>query len=221
MASKELVLKAELRKEIGSKCAKKLRKQSKVPAVVYGHKQEPESIVLDSHEFTESLHHGQRLYDIQIGSKKEKMLLKEVQYDHFGKKIIHADFVRVDLSERVKVEVPVSYKGVPAGAQEGGILEEHLDRLEVECAVTEIPESIDVSVKALKIGDSIHASDIVLPAGVKLITPLEALLIACHEPAAIPVEEEAAPAISEEAAAPEVLTERKPKEDEESEEEKK
>jgi large subunit ribosomal protein L25 len=217
MASKELVLKAELRKEIGSKRAKKLRKQSKIPAVVYGHKQEPESIVLGSHEFTESLHHGQRLYDIQIGSKKEKMLLKEVQYDHLGKTIIHADFVRVDLSERVKVEVPVSYKGVPVGAHEGGVLEEHLDRLEVECAVTEIPESIDVSVKALKVGESIHASDVVLPAGVKLITPLEALLIACHEPIAAPVEE-AVPAISEEAIVPEVITERKPKEDEESEE---
>jgi len=219
MASKELVLKAEMRKEIGSRGAEKLRKQSKVPAVIYGHKQEPESIVLDAHEFAESLHHGQRLYDIQIGSKKEKMLLKEVQYDHLGKKIIHVDFIRVDLSESVKVQVTINYKGVPAGAQEGGVLEEHLDQLEIECAVTEIPGSIDVSVKALKVGESIHASDVVLPAGVKLITPPEALLMACHEPIAAPVEE-VVPVVGEEATAPEVITERKPKEDEESEEKK-
>lgn len=220
MVAKEVVLKAETRKEIGSKHTKKLRKQDKIPAIVYGHKQQPEAIILEKRDFIESLHHGRRLFDIQIGTKKEKMLLKEVQYDYLGSTIIHADFIRVDLSERVKVQVRLSYKGVPVGAQEGGVLEEHLDSLEVECAVTEIPESIDVSVKALKIGDSIHASDIVLPAGVKLLTPLEALLIACHEPAAAPVEEAVAPAAGEEAASPEVLTERKPKEDEESEEKK-
>jgi large subunit ribosomal protein L25 len=218
MTSKELVLKAELRKEVGSKHAEKLRKQSKVPAVIYGHKQEPESIVLDSHEFAESLHHGQRLYDIQIGSKKEKMLLKDVQYDYLGKKIVHIDFMRVDLSEKVKVEVPISFKGVAAGTHEGGIIEEHLAQLEIECAVTEIPESIDVSIKALKVGESIRACDVVLPAGVKLITSPETLLIACHEPIAAPVEEAAPAAGEEEAAAPEVITERKPKEDEESEE---
>ncbi|MDD5133930.1 MAG: 50S ribosomal protein L25 [Phycisphaerae bacterium] len=217
MTSKELVLKAEMRKEIGSRGAVKLRKQNKVPAVIYGHKQTPESIVLDAHEFAEGLGHGQRLYDLQIGSKKEKMLLKDVQYDHLGKKIIHADFVRVDLSERVKVEVAINYKGIPAGAQEGGVLEVHLDQLEIECAVTEIPEAIDVSVKALKVGESIHASDVVLPAGIKLLTPPEALLIACHEPIAAAAEEEV-PAADQEAASPEVITERKQKEGEESEE---
>ncbi|PKL51080.1 MAG: 50S ribosomal protein L25 [Planctomycetes bacterium HGW-Planctomycetes-1] len=219
MVSKELVLKAEIRKENGKKHSARLRLQGKIPAVVYGHKQEPQSIVLDLHDFTEGLHHGHKLFDIEIGSNKEKLLVKEVQYDHLGKKIIHADLIRVDLSEKVEVSVPLVFKGTPAGASEGGILEEHLDSIEIECAVTEIPESIDVSVKGLKIDESLHVRDIALPAGVKLVTDPELLVIACSKPIEVAPVEEAAGA--EEPTSPEVITERKPKEGEEEESEKK
>ena len=172
MVSKELVLKAETRKELGSKHAAKLRLAGRIPAIIYGHKQKPEAIVFDEHDFTEGLHHGHRLFDVEFGGKTEKLLVKDVQYDYLGKKIIHADLIRVDLSEKVKVEVPLVFKGTAAGVSEGGVLEEHLDHIEVECAVTDIPESIDVSVKNLKIGDSLHVRDIVLPAGVKLVTDI-------------------------------------------------
>ena len=214
MASKELVLKAETRKEHGKKSSAKLRQQGKIPAIVYGHKQEPTPIALDLHDFTEGLHRGHKLVDIEIDGNREKMLIKEVQYDHLGKKMIHVDLIRVDLSEKVKVNVRLVFKGTPAGASEGGILEEHLDRIEVECAVTDIPGSIDVSVKALKIDDSLHVRDIVLPAGIKLVTSPEMFVIACRKPIeeVIPVAEAA---IAEEPTSPEVITERKPKEGEE------
>ena len=216
MALKELVLKAETRKEVGTKHAARLREQKKIPAIVYGHKQQPTAIVIDEHKFAEGIRHGHRLFDVEIDGKTEKLLIKSVQRDYLGSAIIHADFIRVDLSERVKVEVPLNFKGISAGAQEGGLLEEHLVRLEIECAVVEIPASIEVSVKALKVGDSLFAKDVVLPAGVKLITNPDALLIACHLPAAAPVEEAVA-VTDEEPTGPEVITERKPK-DEESEE---
>lgn len=219
MAAKEILLKAETRKEVGTKGAARLRKQKKIPAIVYGHKEQPTAIAIDQHAFAEGLHHGSRLFDVEIDGKTEKLLIKSVQHDYLGSTIIHADFLRVDLSEKVKVEVPLKFKGVPAGAQEGGILEEHLDRLEVECAVVAIPASIEVSVKALKVDESIFAKDVVLPAGVKLLTNPETLLIACFIPAAAPVEE--AVPTGEEPTSPEVLTERKPKEGEEESEEKK
>ena len=219
MVSKEFVLKAEIRKEQGKKHSAKLRQQDKIPAIIYGHKQEPQSIVLDLHDFTEGLHHGHKLLDIEIDGNKEKLLIKEVQYDHLGKKIIHADLIRVDLSETVEVKVRLVFKGTPAGASEGGILEEHLDSIEVECAVTDIPESIDVSVKGLKIDESLHVSDIVLPAGVKLVTDPELLVIACHKPIEVAPVEEAE--VVEEPTTPEVITERKPKEGEEKGAEKK
>lgn len=214
MASKELVLKAQTRKELGSKHSAKLRLAGSIPVIVYGHGQEPEAIVLDEHDFAEGLHHGHRLFEVEFGGKKEKLLVKDVQYDYLGKKVIHADLIRVDLSEKVKVQVPLAFKGTPAGAHEGGLLEEHLDHIEIECAVTDIPESIDVSVKSLKIGDSLHARDVMLPGGIKLVTDPGVLLITCHLPAA-PVVEEAAAAAVEEPTAPEVITERKPKEGEE------
>lgn len=221
MASKGMVLKARARKELGSKSAAKMRLVGRIPAIIYGHGQKPEAIVLEEHDFTEGIHHGRRLFDVEVDGKREKLLVKDVQFDYLGRKIIHADLIRVDLSERVKVQVRLIFKGTPAGAQEGGLLEEHLDRLEIECAVTDIPESIDVSVKSLKVGDSLHARDVQLPPEVKLITDPNALLIACRLPAAQVVEEEAAAAV-EEPTAPEVITERKPKEgEEETKEEKK
>jgi large subunit ribosomal protein L25 len=221
MASKELVLKAETRKELGSKRAAKLRLSGRIPAIVYGHEQKPEAITLDAHDFAEGIHHGHRLFDVEVDGKREKLLVKDVQYDYLGKKIIHADLIRVDLSEKVKVQVSLVFKGAPAGAQEGGLLEEHLDRIEIECAVTDIPESIDVSVKGLKIGDSLHARDIPLSPEIKLITDPDTLLIACRLPAAAAVEETAEVAAAE-PTVPEVITERKPKEgEEETEEEKK
>ncbi len=213
MVSKEMILKAQVRKERGKKRAAELRQQGKIPAIVYGHKQEPQAVILDIHDFTEELHHGKKLLDVEIDGKQEKLLLKDVQYDHLGKKIIHADLIRVDLSEKVKVQVPLMFKGTPAGASEGGILEEHLARIEVECTVTEIPESIDVSVKGLKIDESLHVRDIVLPAGVKSVTSPDILVIACHKPIeVVPVEEAV---VAEEPTSPEVITERKPKEGEE------
>lgn len=220
MVSKEMVLKARARKEFGSKNAAKTRLAGRIPAIVYGHGQKPEAIVLDEHDFAEGIHHGHRLFDVEVDGKREKLLVKDVQFDYLGRKIIHADLIRVDLSERVKVQVRLVFKGAPAGAQEGGLLEEHLDNLEIECAVTDIPESIDVSVKSLKVDDSLHARDVQLPPEVKLISDPNALLIACRIPAAQVVEEEAAAV--EEPTAPEVITERKPKEgEEETEEEKK
>jgi large subunit ribosomal protein L25 len=214
VSKEELILKAQTRQERGKKHSAKMRKDGKIPAIIYGHKQEPQAIALDEHDFTETIHHGKRLLDVEIDGKAEKLLIKDVQYDYLGRRIIHTDLIRVDLSEKVKVMVPLAFKGVPAGAAEGGVLEEHLAQLEVECTVTEIPEVIDVSVKAMKIDESIYARDIVLPPGVKLAAGPEVLVIACHIPLVIePVAAEGVAAA--EPTSPEVLTERKPKEGEE------
>jgi len=214
VSKEELVLKAQIRSGRGKKQAKKLREQGNIPAIIYGHKEEPLAIGLSSHDFAEALHHGHRLLDVDIEGKKEKLLVKELQYDHLGRAIIHVDLIRVDLSEKVTVEVPLVFKGVPVGVSEGGVIEEHLAKIEIECTVTEIPESIDVSIKGLKIDESMHVSDIVLPPGVSLVTSPELLLIACHEPVEVvePTAEEGVAAA--EPATPEVITERKPKEEE-------
>ncbi len=211
---KTLVLKAETREHTGSKHAAKVRTQGRIPAVVYGHKQEPQAISVDEHDFVEGLHHGHRLMDIQVGKKKEKMIVKDIQYDHLGRKIIHVDLMRVDMKETLKVTVPIELKGTAAGTHEGGIIEEHADKLEIECKVSEMPETLVVSVKDVHLGDALHAGDIEMPDGVKLASPADTLLVTCHLVAAAKTTEE----LEEEApTAPEVITEAGPEGEEEGE----
>jgi large subunit ribosomal protein L25 len=205
---KEFLLKAEVREQSGSHSAAILRKQERIPAVVYGHKKEPVAISLDAHDFVEGLHHGHRLMDIQIGRKREKTIVKDLQYDHLGKGVIHADLMRVDVREVVKVTVPIELKGTAKGTHEGGIVVEHIDRLEVECKVTDIPEMIVVSVKDMEVGAALHAGEIELPEGVKLVSDPEVVLVTCSLLAAAKAAEE----VEEEApTAPEVITEAKEK----------
>jgi len=210
---KTLLLKAELREHAGSKHAAKVRKQGKIPAIVYGHKQESVAISLDAHNFVEGLHRRHRLMDVQIGKKKEKMIVKDLQYDYLGKDIIHADLMRVDVTETIKVMVPIELKGAATakGTHEGGIIAEHADHLEIECKATDIPETIVVLVKEVGVGDALHAGDIELPEGVKLASSPEMLLVTCHLVAAAKTTEQ----VEEEMpVAPEVITEAKESEEE-------
>jgi len=210
-------LKAEIREGMGTHATARLRSKGLVPAVVYGHKQEPVTVSLGAHDLLEKLHHGSRVLDIQIGKKKETVIFKEVQYDHLGKNIIHVDLMRVSVTENVKVAVPVELKGIAKGTTEGGVVQEHLNKLEVECKVTDIPEVITVSVKELAVGSSIHAGDIILPEGVKLVSDPKLLVVSCSLLAVAKAAEEE---ITEEPQAPEVITERKKETEEESSEEK-
>jgi large subunit ribosomal protein L25 len=214
---KTLLLKAEIREQTGSKAVRKVRKQSRIPAIVYGHKQEPVAISLDAHNFVEGLHHGQRLIDVQIGKKKEKMIVKDLQYDYLGKNIIHADLMRVDITEMVKVTVPIELKGTAQGTHEGGIIEEQADHLEIECRANDIPETIVVSVKEVHVGDSLHAGDIALPDGMKLVSSPQTLLVTCHLVAAAKTTEqveEEMPVTPEVIGEPKEPTEQQPSEEE-------
>ncbi len=213
--AKTVLLKAEIREQIGSKAVQKVRREGRIPAIVYGHKQTPVAISLDAHNFVEGLHHGHRLMEVQIDKKKEKMIVKDLQYDYLGKNIIHVDLMRVDITETIRVTVPIELKGAVTakGTHEGGIIEEHADHLEVECRVTEIPEKVVVLVKEIGVGDALHARDIELPEGVKLFSSPETLLVTCQLVAAAKTTEQ----VEEEMpAAPEVITEAKKPEEEDN-----
>jgi len=214
---KSLLLKAEIREQTGSGHAAKVRKAGRIPAVVYGHKEEPVAISLDAHNLVEGLHHGHRVMDVQIGKKQQKMIIKALQYDHLGRDIIHVDLMRVDVTETIRVTVPIELKGTAKGKHEGGVVEMHTNRLEIECKVTDIPEAIVVSVKEIGVGDTLHASDVELPSGVKLVSAPSTLLVTCSLVAAAKSTEELE---AEMPAAPEVIGEVKEEAGEEGAEEK-
>ena len=155
------------------------------------------------------------MIDVQIGSKKQKTIVKALQYDHLGKNVVHADLMRVDIKEMVRITVPLELKGTAKGTNEGGIIEEHTDHIEVECRPTEIPEIIVVSVKNLEVGDAIHAGDIALPEGVKLVSSPDTLVVSCNILAVAKTTEEVE---AEMPAAPEVIGEEKEPEEGQSEE---
>ncbi|MFI4912395.1 MAG: 50S ribosomal protein L25 [Sedimentisphaeraceae bacterium JB056] len=200
-----VILKAELR-ENGSKKAAAVRAQGLLPAVIYGHKQDPESVSVDCKALIDGLHSGQRLYELKFDGKSETLLVKDLQYDYLGKDILHVDFMRVDLDEKADVSVMLEFKGTPEGASEGGILDVHFDSIEINCPVTSIPESITVNVKSLGIGDAIYAKDIQLPTGASLVTDGDQVVVNCHVVAEKPEVEEGDEL--EESAEPEVITEK-------------
>jgi len=196
------VLKASRRKEIGTRKVQPLRKRGMIPAVIYGHKQAPVAITLNEHDIALALLHGERVLELDVEGKKENVLVKEAQYDTFGHKLLHLDFSRVRLDERVEVTVPVVLRGTPAGVKDGGVLQQTAAELTIECLVTAIPEDLRVNVNELNVGDSLQARDIELPGGATLKSDPETVI--CNV-SVIAEEEEAAPA--EEAPEPEVVGE--------------
>lgn len=209
--SETVGLKASVRDGVGSRSSARLREQGKLPAVVYGHKQESISVALNAHEFIEKLHHGHRIFEVDIDGKKDTLLVKDLQYDYLGKSVIHADLVRVNLSERVTVEVMLDLRGTAAGTHMGGIVEEVMNAVEVECEVRDIPEVLPVNIKDLGFNEVLHAGQIELPAGFVLITDPDAVVVSCHETKAAVVETEGeeGEAAAGETAEPEVITEKK------------
>ncbi len=202
--SKNLSLEAEIREHTGSKHAVAVRRQGRIPAVVYGHKQDTVAISVDAHDFVEGLHHGHRLLEVKIAGKTETVLIKDLQYDHLGRDVVHVDLLRVNVTELIQVNVPIELKGTAEGTHHGGIIEEHADSLEIECRVTDLPEVIMVSVKDVKVGDALHAGDVTLPEGIKLVSPADLVIVTCHLVAAAKTAEEAE---EEEPTAPEVIGE--------------
>lgn len=208
----------ESRTAAGTRAARRLRKDGKIPAIIYGHGQTPEDVAISQRDFGNLLTRGAHVVELALGSSKHQLLIKAVQYDHLGLAPIHADFMRVDLSERVTVSVPLEFRGTPAGVLEGGLLEHDLSSLSVKCTVTEIPVSIRVNVANLKIGEFIHVRDLELPAGIEAVTAGETIVASVK--AKIAEEELAAATAGEEGATGPEIIGRKEKEEEGDEEKK-
>lgn len=160
-------LSAQPRKELGSRANQRLRAAGFVPGVVYGHKEAVVPVTLPKKEVVTHLERGAHVFDLQLDGKSEKVLVKEVQYDHLGLEVLHVDFARVSLDERVEVTVPLELKGTPKGEADGGVLQQIISELEIECLVTEIPAKIVHNITEMEKDSVLHISDLKLPPGVK------------------------------------------------------
>jgi large subunit ribosomal protein L25 len=186
-----------------------------IPAVLYGHKEETLSITLPAEDLVKAIRHGIRVVDIKAGGKEGKAFIREVQWDHLGKEILHVDFTRVSLDERIVVTVPLELRGTAPGVTAGGLLDQPIHTLSVECLAISIPESIRVNIGELQLDGSIYVRDLVLPEGVKAMSDPDAIVVHVTVPAAEPEAAAAPPA--EGAAEPEVIGRQKAEETEEAE----
>lgn len=202
--SAPIAIKADKRDALGSRANQRLRKTGLVPAVVYGHHQDVLPLQINRKEISSHIAHGTHLFNLTIGGANESVLLKDVQYDAFGQEVLHVDFARVDLNERVTITVSIELKGDPKGEKEGAVLQQILNELEIECVVTEIPDVITVDVSHLGKDEQLHVSDIKLGGSIKVLTDAEQVVCKVEE-----IQEEL-PAVEEGAAAePEVLSAKK------------
>ncbi len=167
-------LAASIRKDLGKSATRRLRRQEMVPAVIYGAGKEPVSITLGHNQLlhsTENEAFFSHILSIDVDGKKEKVIIKALQRHPAKSILMHADFLRVSMKEKLKVHVPLHFIGAEEapGAKQGGVVTHDLVDIEIQCLPGDLPEYIEVDVSALEIGDSLHLSDIKLPKGMEIV----------------------------------------------------
>ncbi|MFQ5807778.1 MAG: 50S ribosomal protein L25 [Phycisphaerae bacterium] len=199
-------IQGETRKPGGRHANARLRKRGLVPAVIYGHGLPPETVALSRHDLLLALEHAQHVIRLAIDGQETQFLLKDVQYDHLQHLPIHADLMRVDVDERVHVNVGIEFRGEPHGVHEGGELIQVLTDLDIECPLVNIPEVLRLKIDHLGVGEALHVRDIQLPAGVSTRHNLDDVIATVRAKRGVTIEEEEAElAIEEGGEEPEVI----------------
>jgi large subunit ribosomal protein L25 len=199
-------------KGTGSRVARRLRKKGRIPAVIYGHKQAVVPIDLGRDDVWHMIKIPGHLVDLDVGGAVETVLIRDVQWDHLGKEILHLDFARVSAEEVIETEVSLELRGVAVGIASGGIVEHLVHSLRIKCPAGAIPSSIKVDVSHLDVDQGFHVRDLILPPDVIVDADEDLLLVHVVVRA---VAEEAAEVAAESVTQPEVIKpERKEKEKE-------
>jgi large subunit ribosomal protein L25 len=158
----------------GKNEARRLRVTGQIPAVVYGAKKDPVAVAVNPKHITKILHSDSghnTIFDLEIGGNKEKVMIVDWQYDPMKDRLLHIDLKRIDMTKTIRVSVPVSLIGVPEGVKtQGGILDQVVREVEIECLPSDIPSHIDISVEHLKFGDVLRVSDLPHAGKLKFIT---------------------------------------------------
>jgi large subunit ribosomal protein L25 len=203
---KQLELKAKTRKTIGNGPARALRREGKIPAVLYGPKTEPILLSVDVKDIEQVLKSGsvgQVLLSLVIQNGQQTTrpaMIKELQAHPVSGKFLHIDFYEIDLERKIRVGVPVVLTGKSIGVEMGGLMQIVRRELEVLCLPTQIPESIEVDVTDLDVGDSIHVEEIQVAGDVEIPADVNFTVITCLAPK-VEAEPEAEEEELEEAAA--------------------
>ena len=213
-------LSGALRADTGKGAARKLRASGSVPAVIYGHAREPQSLSVNTRELERLLSHiaaASTVIELDIDGRTARTLIREIQRHPFKRQIVHVDFQELVAGEKVSVACPITYVGTAIGVREGGVLDQILHELQIEVDPANLPNHIDVDVSGVAIGHSLHVRDIPAPSGVTFLDdPDTTVCVVAASRAA--VEQEAADASASAAASaagaePEVIRKAKTDDD--------
>jgi large subunit ribosomal protein L25 len=208
MSTDVVTIKAEPRERTGSRYARRVREAGGIPAVVYGHKQTPEAVTLDAKETVKQISHGARLFKIPLSGGEDTVILKDIQFDHLGRDVIHVDLERVNLDERVVTMISVRLKGeAPGLSTPGAVFLKPNTEIEIECTVGNLEDHVTLDISELEAGDALHASDIPLPHQYKLLTDPDTVIARIAIKEEVEEDEELMPEAEMES--PEVISERK------------
>jgi large subunit ribosomal protein L25 len=210
--AKQVKLKAEQRSETGRSAARKLKAMGRIPGVVYGGKDKPQPLQVSARDVNAMLSHASGeniLVELEMAGGNKTALIQEIQHAPIGGTVLHIDFHAISMDETIHADVPLEATGMANGVKNfGGLLEQSLRSLSIECLPRDLPDRVTVDVSELNIGDAIHVRDIKLPQGVKAKAQPDLTAFSVVAPA---VEEAPVVAAAEGAAAgPEVITEKKP-----------
>jgi large subunit ribosomal protein L25 len=210
--AKQVKLKAEPRPDVGRSAVRKLRARGFIPAVIYGGSDKPQPLQVSARDINAMMSQASGenvLVELQIGAGQSRTaLVQEVQHTPVGGEIRHVDFHAISMDQMIQAEVPLDPVGTAVGVKTfGGLLEQSLRALAIECLPGDLPDRIIVDVSQMNIGDSVHVRDIQLPSGVTAKAQLDLTVFSVLAPV---VEEEPVAAAAEAAATgPEVITEKK------------
>jgi large subunit ribosomal protein L25 len=182
-----LTVKAKTRTAGGKGPAKQTRREGSVPSVLYGGGGEPVSLVLDSKSFEQFVQNAGQHAVLQLDVEDQQDLsspamLKEVQHHPVRGQIVHADFLRIRLDEKIQTVVSIVLVGRSKGVIEGGLVDHQMRDVEIECLAIDVPEQLELDITDLDIGDGLHVSDLVAPADVKILTDPQRSVVAIHAP---------------------------------------
>ena len=192
------VLQAEIRELLSKGANNRLRKSGKIPAIVYGHNA-PVTIAINERDFTNNFKKisENEIINLTIGKASCNVLIKDYQRDYLKGTIKHLDFFEIEKGHKLRTHVPIHITGTSPGVREGGVLENSLHDLEIECVAEKLPEFIEVDVSNLVIGHAIHVRDIKAPAGIRILNNIEQVVASVAH-----IRAEAAPAVAETVEAP-------------------
>jgi len=212
------VIEVKKREAVGSRASRRLREAGEVPVVLYGLKRPTIALCIERDHVDSIVRHNTHIVDLSLDGEQQQALVSDVHWDAMGDAVLHVDFLRIRRDEKVTVTIPLEFEGTPKGVVEGGVINQVLNDLEVECLPSNIPEKIVVDVSGLAIGEHLNVSDLAIPQGVEALAEPETTVVTVifHEPV---LEEEEAAEAEEASEEPEILSQKKDEEEGEDTEE--